>query len=110
MTTCQDSDTEPQMNLNTHGSGMPRVTDSYDKMAARHGNMQQGGAIMMNPDSQEVCYVSQSSQDENSVVGGVDSLDNISKMMKSNTLTNQQYEPMSRGANLQEAFFRKEMN
>ena len=72
--------------------------------------MQQGGAIMMNPDSQEVCYVSQSSQDENSVVGGVDSLDNISKMMKSNTLTNQQYEPMSRGANLQEAFFRKEMN
>ena len=71
--------------------------------------MQQGGAIMMNPDSQEVCYVSQSSQDENSVIGA-DSLDNISKMMKPNRLTNQQYEPMSRGANLQEAFFRKEMN
>ena len=31
-------------------------------------------------------------------------------MMKPNRLTNQQYEPMSRGANLQEAFFRKEMN
>ena len=109
MTTCQDSDTEPQMNLNTHGSGMPRVTDSYDKMAARHGNMQQGGAIMMNPDSQEVCYVSQSSQDENSIVGA-DSLDNISKLMKSSRIANQQYEHLPRGANLQEVFFRKEMN
>ena len=54
MTTCQDSDTDqPQLNLNTHGSDMPQIT-----MAARNGNMQQGGAIMMNPDSQEVCYVS----------------------------------------------------
>ena len=99
MITCQDSDTEPQQNINTHGSGIPQDTDRYDKMPTKNGNMQQGGAIMMNPDSQEVCYVSQSSQDENSVVGA-DSFDNISKMMKPNRPTNQQYEPMSRGANL----------
>ena len=109
MTTCQDSDTEPQLNLNTHGSGIPHITDSYDKMAAKNGNMHQRGAIMMNPDSQEVCYVSQSSQDENSVVEA-DSFDNISKMMKPNRPTNQQYEPISRSANLQEAFFKKQMN